>query len=159
VSGPNRARRWLAGAARCRLVGTEEGRAIVEFVFLGVLLLLPLTYLVTATARIQAASFSASLASREAGRAFVTGESDSDAHVRAHAAAALAFADFDFTEGATMAVTCDGAPCLRPQGTVTAVATIEVRLPLVPDFLASHVPSSVTVSSTSVSTVDRFVAR
>jgi hypothetical protein len=41
---------------------------------------------------------------------------------------------------------------------VTAIATITVPLPLVPDFIADHVPSSVTVSSTHVSTVDRFVA-
>jgi hypothetical protein len=36
---------------------------------------------------------------------------------------------------------------------------IEVPLPLVPDFIADHVPSSVSVSSTHVSSVDRFVAR
>ena len=39
----------------------DEGRAIVEFIFLGVLLLLPLVYLVLTAARLQAASFSASL--------------------------------------------------------------------------------------------------
>ena len=37
----------------------DEGRAIVEFIFLGMLLLLPLVYLVLTAARLQAASFSA----------------------------------------------------------------------------------------------------
>ena len=159
------AERLLARAARCgarrdhRRVGADDGRAILEFIFLGILLLLPLTYLVLTAARIQAASFSASLAGREAGRAFVTAQSDDEGLVRARAAAALAFGDFSFGQGAAVAVTCDGQPCLRPEGSVTSVATIEVQLPLVPDFIADHVPSSVTVTSTHVASVDRFVAR
>lgn len=139
--------------------GVDEGRAILEFIFLGLLLLLPLTYLVLTAARLQAASFSASLAGREAGRAFVTARSDDDGLARARAAAALAFSDFSFDEGATVGVTCDGSPCLRPDGSVTSTATIEVRLPLVPDFIAARVPASVTITSTHVASVDRFVAR
>jgi hypothetical protein len=137
----------------------DDGRAIIEFVVLGLLLLLPLTYLVLMVARVQAASFSASLAGREAGRAFVTAASDDDGFTRANAAASLAFADFDFDEGSTMTVTCDGSPCLRPGGVITSTATIEVALPLVPDFIAAHVPASVTISSTHVATVDRFAAQ
>jgi hypothetical protein len=136
----------------------DEGRAIVEFIFLGILLLLPLTYLVLTAARLQAASFSASLAGREAGRAFVTAPSDEEGLARARAAASLAFGDFAFDDGAGVAVTCDGTPCLRPEGAVTSVATIEVPLPLVPDFIGAHVPSSVTITSTHVASVDRFVA-
>jgi hypothetical protein len=137
----------------------DDGRAIVEFVFLGVLMLLPLLYLVLTAARIQAASFSASLASREAGRAFVTGRDDADAAERAQAAAGLAFADFAFDRGASVEVACDGSPCLRPDGLVTARSSIAVQLPLIPDFIASRVPSAVTISSTHVQAVDRFVAR
>jgi hypothetical protein len=124
-----------------------------------VLVLLPLTYLVLTVARIQAASFSASLAAREAGRAFVTAASEEDGLARARSAAALAFADFDFGADAQVAVTCDRTPCLRPQGVVSSTATIAVRLPLVPDLVADRVPSTVTVSSTTITTVDRFVAR
>ncbi|CAN7453922.1 pilus assembly protein [Terrabacter sp. LjRoot27] len=137
----------------------EAGRAILEFIFLGILLLLPLTYLVLTAARLQAASFSASLAGREAGRAFVTAPSDDDGYARARAAAQLAFADFSFEDGAAVSVMCDGSPCLRPDGTVTSTASIEVQLPLVPDFIAAHVPASVTITSTHVASVDRFVAR
>lgn len=149
----------LAHRRRDRRALADDGRAIIEFIFLGVLLLLPLTYLVLTAARVQAASFSASLAGREAGRAFVTARSDDEGLARARAAASLAFGDFSFDEGAGIAVTCDGTPCLRPEGAVTSVATIEVQLPLVPDFIADHVPSSVTVTSTHVASVDRFVAR
>jgi hypothetical protein len=146
-----------AGAGRPAAI--EAGRAILEFIFLGLLLLLPLTYLVLTAARLQAASFSASLAGREAGRAFVTATSDDDGYARARAAALLAFTDFSFEERAAVAVTCDGSPCLRPDGTITSTASIEVQLPLVPDFIAARVPASVTVTSTHVASVDRFVAR
>jgi hypothetical protein len=132
---------------------------VVEFIFLGILLLLPLLYLVLTMARLQAASFSVSLAGREAGRAFVTATRDGDGYARASAAAHLAFEDFGFTQDATISLTCDGSPCLRAEGLVRAEARIEVALPLVPDFIADHVPSSVSVSSTHVSSVDRFVAR
>jgi hypothetical protein len=42
---------------------------------------------------------------------------------------------------------------------VTSTATIVVQLPLIPDFVSDHVPASVTISSTHVASVDRFVAR
>ena len=139
--------------------GFDEGRAIVEFIFLGVLLLLPLVYLVLTAARLQAAAFSASLAGREAGRAFVTAATDGDGMARAQGAASLAFEDFAFSDGASLAVGCDGSPCLRPEGVVTSTATIVVQLPLVPDFIADHVPAAVTITSTHVASVDRFVGR
>lgn len=137
----------------------DDGRAIVEFIVLGIGLLLPLVYLVLTAARIQAGAFSASLAGREAGRAFVTAASDAEAESRARTAASLAFSDFAFDRGTGLELRCDGSPCLRPGGQVTATASITVQLPLVPDFIAEHVPSSVTVSSSHVSSVDSFVAR
>ena len=89
----------------------------------------------------------------------MTGASDGEALGRARSAASLAFEDFAFTEGAALAVACDGSPCLRPEGVVTSTATIVVQLPLIPDFVTDHVPASVTISSTHVASVDRFVAR
>ena len=137
----------------------DDGRAIVEFIVLGIGLLLPLVYLVLTAARIQAGAFSASLAGREAGRAFVTATTDAEAEGRARSAAALAFGDFAFDRGTRLELSCDADPCLRPGGQVTATASITVQLPLVPDFLADHVPSSVTLSSTHVAAVDTYVAR
>lgn len=141
------------------MTGREEGRAVVEFIFLGVLLLVPLTYLVLTVARLQAGAFAVSLAGREAGRAFVTAPSDGDAEARARAAAALAFGDFAFDRGTELRLACDGVPCLRPEGTVAATARVAVELPLLPDFLADRLPSSITISSTHVQTVDRFASR
>ncbi|MGB8386070.1 MAG: pilus assembly protein [Dermatophilaceae bacterium] len=147
--------RW----SRLRRVPRDGGRAIVEFVFLGVLVLVPLIYLVVTVGRIQAAAFSATSAAREAGRAFTTSEGEGAAFSRARAAAALSFEDFGFAEGTRVDLECDGTPCLRPDARVTVTASVSVPLPLVPAFLDGALPLSVPVSSTHVSTVDRFGGR
>ena len=148
---------WLEDDRRCW--GSDEGRAVVEFIFLGVLLLVPLLYLVVTVAQVQAASFSAALAGREAGRAFVTAADDADAAARAEAAAALAFEDYGFGDTGRVELACDGDPCLRAGGTVTVRTSIAVELPLVPDVVSDRLPAAVTVSSTHVQAMDRFVAR
>jgi len=131
----------------------------VEFVFLGVLVLVPLIYLVITVGRIQAAAFSATTAAREAGRAFTTSSTEGEAAPRARAAAALSFGDFGFPDSSQLELSCDGTPCLRPDARVTATASVTVALPLVPAFLEGALPLSVPVSSTHVSTVDRFGGR
>ena len=149
----------VAGASRLRRMvdrahGEERGSAVVEFVFLTVVVLVPLIYLVLTVARVQAGTYAVAQAAREAGRAYVTSEAAESAPERAHAAAGIAFADFGF-DGA-LEIGCDGAPCLRPEGRVTTRTEVSVPLPLVPDFARALVPLQIPVSSTSVSTVDRF---
>lgn len=132
----------------------EQGSAIVEFVFLTVVVLIPLIYLVLTVGRIQAGTYAVTQAAREAGRAYVTAEAGEYAPARAHAAAQIAFADFGFD--GELGLACDGLPCLRPEGRITTRAVVSVPLPLVPDFARAVVPLQIPVSSTSVATVDRF---
>ncbi|GGL28493.1 pilus assembly protein [Phycicoccus endophyticus] len=141
---------------RQRLQREESGSAVVELVTLGVLLLLPLVYLVLMLARVQAGAYAVSQASREAGRAYVTARSGEDATGRAEAAAYVAFLDQRFEDTGTLRIECDGAPCLRPDGRVGTTATVQVPLPLLPAFLEDVLPLSVPVSASHVSTVDRF---
>ena len=135
----------------------ERGSAVVEFVFLTVLLLLPLFYLVMTVSRVQAGSYAASTAAREAGRAYVTARDQGSAGDRAHAAARVAFEDQGFGPGdARLAMTCDGTPCLRPEGRVEVTTTVVVPLPLVPSFARRVVPLDVPVTASHVAVVDRF---
>ncbi len=134
----------------------ERGSAIVEFVVLGVLLLVPLVYLVLVLARVQAGAFAVAQASREAGRAFVTATDGRAAEARARAAAQISFEDHDLADSARLTLACDGSPCLRPGGRVSATATVTVPLPLVPAFAREVAPLTVPVTATHVSTVDRF---
>ncbi len=139
-----------------RRLRDESGSAVVEFVTLGVVLLIPLVYLVMFMGRLQAGSYAVAAAAREAGRAYVSAADPASAPGRAQAAARLSFEDQGFTRETSLAVTCDGSPCLRPEGRVSATARVVVPLPLVPGFVRSLVPLQVPVSATHVSTVDRF---
>ncbi len=128
----------------------------IEVAFLLVLLVVPLFYLVGTLGRVQAGAYAASAAAREAGRAFVTAEDVGSAQVRAHAAAGLVVDAHGFGPGdASIVLTCSGE-CLAPGGQVLVETTVRVPLPLVPDFMRGRVPSSVSLSSQHVSTVDAF---
>lgn len=152
-------RRRGLGPRRSLGGGGEAGSAVVEFVVLAVLLMVPLLYLVLALARVQAGAFGVSMAAREAGRAYVTAESADTAAPRARAAAGLALADqgFDVRE-AGLTLSCDGNPCLRPDGRVRVTASVTVPLPLVPSFARDVVPLEVPLTASHVAVVDRFRA-
>ncbi len=139
-----------------RVPRDERGTAVVEFVVLAVLMLIPLIYLVMMMARLQAGSFAVSQAAREAGRAYVTAESGEAAPGRAQAAARIAFLDHSFEDNGRLSIACDGSPCLRPDGRVETTATVRVPLPLIPAFVREVVPMSLPVSASHLSTVDRF---
>jgi Flp pilus assembly protein TadG len=137
-------------------VREERGSAVVEFVVLAVLMLIPLVYLVMMLARVQAGSYAVSQAAREAGRAYVTADVGELAGARAEAAARIAFLDHSFETTGGLTIACDGSPCLRPDGHVQTTATVRVPLPLVPSFVREVIPLSVPVSASHLSTVDRF---
>ena len=148
-----RGRRWLASIDR------ESGTAVVEFVTLGVLLLVPVIYLVLVLGRIQAAAFAAEGAAREAGRVFVTAPDDEAAEQRAQAAVLLALRDqgFDDVDPAqSIAVTCESSPCLQPESRVRVDVQIDVVLPGVPAFVDAVVSTHVPVRAHAVAVVDRF---
>ena len=150
---------WLTAFARGVRGGhrSERGSAVVEFVFLTVLLMVPLFYLVMTVSRVQAGSYAASTAAREAGRAYVTAVDEASAGARAEAAARLAFEDQGFNaDESGLSMRCDGTPCLRPDGRVEMTATVVVPLPLVPSFARRVVPLEVPISASHVGVVDRF---
>lgn len=135
----------------------EEGSAVVEFVALAVLLLIPIIYLILTVGRLQAASYAVSTAAREAARAYVTAPPGAAPQARADAAARLSFGDHGFEDG-RITVRCAASPCLTPDARVDVDADIDVQLPLLPGFLADAIPASVRVTATHGATVDRFRA-
>jgi hypothetical protein len=128
----------------------------VEFVFLAVLLMVPLFYLVMLLARLQAGAYAVSGAAREAGRAYTTARVPAQAPARAEAAAGVAFSDQGFDGLGAVTIACAGDPCLRPDGRVVVTARVTVPLPLVPSVFAGVLPTSIPISATHVATVDRF---
>ena len=143
---------------RSRLHPDDAGNAIVEFVFLAVLLMVPLVYVLITVFRVQAGAYAASSAARESGRVFVTASSVDVAAERAYAAGRIVMRDSGLTlDDDDLRITCSSDPCLAPGSTVTVVVTHRVELPLVPRVLG-RAPGSVRVSSEHVEVVDRYRA-
>ena len=134
----------------------DAGNALVEFCVLGVLMLVPVVYLVLVLGRVEAAAFAAQRAAREAGRAFVTADDVGQARSRADAAAALALADHGLQGQGRIAIDCERADCLSPDGRVTVSAEVDVALPGVPRLLERAFPTRLEVTAQQVSVVDRF---
>lgn len=133
----------------------ESGSAVVEFVFLGVLLLVPIVYLVLTVGQVQGGSFAVVGAADQASKVFVDGRTPQEADARARAAALLALEDFGFEEGqASVDIACD-EECLTPGSTVTVVVRLSVPLPLVPSIGGSRT-SVATVDAEATQIVERF---
>jgi len=140
----------------------DDGTAILEFVSLVVIVVIPLTYLILTAFDVQRAAFGTSSAAREAGRVFVLGSGTVDAEHRARVAAGIVLADQSIRLGAaedtSLQVACSAQPCLTPGASVTVTVTSRVQLPLVPAFLSRIVPVSVPVSSRYEQVVDSYLA-
>lgn len=127
----------------------ERGSAIVEFVFVAVVVFLPLVYLVAGFSAVQRGVFAADAAAREAGRAMGEAPDPATGAARAEAAAALAVADqsVDATDvrvafvpaGVTCTATNGGyRPSLSPGEEFGVCVTVTVRVPLLPDFVDAN---------------------
>ncbi|WP_231554536.1 hypothetical protein [Arthrobacter sp. L77] len=138
-----------------RPLGAESGSAVVEFVFLGVLLLVPVVYLVLTVGQLQGGSFAVVGAADQAAKVYVDATTPQEADARAREAARIALADFGFgPEQAVVDIACSDQ-CLTPGTTVTVVVRLDVPLPLIPAIAGTH-PSAATVDATSTQIVERF---
>lgn len=138
--------------------GTEEGSAAVEFLAVSLLLLVPIVYVILTFSAVQAATYAAESAAREAGRIYSRADTQPAAERYALLATTLAFSDhgIDVSPREVLTVRCEETPCLTPGGAVHIQVNVDVPLPLLPDFLIDRVAASVTVSADTVATVDRF---
>ena len=129
----------LAGARGQR---GEDGTALVEFVWLAILLIVPMLYIVLAAFDTQRAAYAASAAARSAGRAFVTAPDQASAYARAKAAVRLAYADQRIDRVPAVRITCRPRPrdCLSPGSVVIARVHSSVDLPLMPAALGGNTP-------------------
>lgn len=137
----------------------DDGSASLEFITTGMILLVPLVYLVLAMASIQGGALAVEGAARQAVRVFV--QSADAAHAEASAERAIQFALADYgidASEASVAVSCSPDPgdCLTRRGFVTISVSVSVALPLIPPVLQLHVPFSVPLQATATQQVSRF---
>ena len=122
-----------------RVLGHEEaGTALVEFVWLAVLLMVPLVYVVLTASSLQRAAFGVTEAARDGGRAYATAGSDPVGERRAEQAIALALHDEGVSWSPTGRVIRCGACDYSPGSSFTVSLSTRVKLPLLPGWMCGR---------------------
>jgi Flp pilus assembly protein TadG len=147
-----------------RRLREEHGSALVEFVFIALVVFVPLVYLVAGFSAVQRGVFASTAAAREAGRALGTAPDLASGQPRAQRAVELAVQDqsVDVTDvrlayapaGAGCGTAGSYQPMLTPGEKFSVCVTVTVRIPLLPDFIDSN-----TATGQFVVDRDRYVDR
>lgn len=141
-----------------RRSAADDGSASIEFLTAGLLLLVPIIYLVILVAAVQSAALATEGAARQAARVFVqapTVEAGEQAAVRA---LALALEDHAVNAETRITIACapDPADCLARRSWVTVTIDARVPLPLVPSILDLAAPAAVPLEASATQRVSRF---
>jgi hypothetical protein len=114
----------------------------VEIVWLGVLLLVPLLWIVLSVFEVQRGAFATTSAARSAARAYALADSDAAGREQAQAAIRQAMADQGGDDQSfTFDVSCGGGDCHAPGAVITVQVWSGVQLPLLPAVLGGDAPS------------------
>lgn len=136
----------------------ETGSAALEFIGLGVILLVPLVYLVLALGAIQGQMLGVESAARHMARTMSAAVDGADASARADAAVRSAIEEYGMDPGSVAVdIRCapSGAACPSAGATVVVTITAKVALPLVPSVFGLDRVGSVPVQSSSAYKVSR----
>ena len=146
-----RPRRWSD-------LGADDGSASIEFITVGLLLTLPLVYLILTLSSIQAAVLATEGAARHSARSVTLADSHAAGLGAADAAIAVALADVGL-EASAVSVVCSPNPsnCVTPGGVVTVVVATSVPLPLAPPVLGLDVGLAIPIEAASSMPVSVFV--
>jgi Flp pilus assembly protein TadG len=133
---------------RLGMVRDERGSALVEFVFIALVVFVPLVYIVAGFSAVQRGVFASTAAAREAGRAIGTAPDAESGRVRAERAAQLAVEDQSVQATdvrvayAPAGASCEAAggytPTLAPGEEFSVCVTVTVRIPLLPEFIDAN---------------------
>jgi Flp pilus assembly protein TadG len=128
---------------------------MLEFVYLSLLLMIPLFYALLAVFQIQGAAFAVTEAARQAGRAFARADTPDQGFARASKAVELALKDQGVAGTVVPAFTCDPSPCDLTSGQRVEVrVSYTVSLPFLGTLLGKQ--AGVPVTGSHVEYVDRF---
>ena len=135
----------------------ERGSAVVEFTFLGLLLMVPVVYFIITVGQIQGGSFAVVGAADQAAKVFVAQPDASKGRAAAEQAAMVALADYGHPAGnARIEVRCDsGGDCTAAGSAVTVTVRLTVPLPFVPFGEALRLDAG-ELSASATQVVGRF---
>jgi len=135
----------------------DSGSASLEFVTVGMILLLPLVYLVLAVSSIQAGAFAAEGAARQAARVFVQARDVASARAAAQRAVEFAMADHGVDpQAVAVGIECSEPACLSRRAFVSVTIQLSVPLPLVPPVIVGDFPLAVPLQASATQQVSRF---
>lgn len=152
-----RARVWterLRGA-----VHSDDGSAPVEFITVGLLLLVPLVYLVIALGALQSGALGVESGARHIARTIAQSADGADAAARADAVLRTTVTEYGLDPSSVeLEVSCTpvATPCPAAGETVVVTVSARVRLPLVPAVLGLDRVASVGVEASAGQKVSRF---
>ena len=139
--------------------GSERGSAPLEFIVVGLLLLVPLVYLITSLGLIQSHALGVESGARHMARAIAMAPDAATADARAGAILRTTADEYGIdASGIDVRFACTpaGAACPRAGATMIVTVAARVPLPLVPPVLGLDRIASVPVSATAVHKVSRF---
>jgi len=150
-------RDWKPVDPRWRPTG-DRGSASLEFITAGLILLVPLVYLVLAMSVLQGGAFAVEGAARQAARVYVQAPTVGEAEARAERAVLVGLADYGIDAAdAEVSISCaGGGVCLSRRSVVTVTVRVVVDLPFVPAVITRSNGGSVPLEATATQTVSRF---
>ncbi len=144
---------------RSSLSTDERGSAPLEFILGGLLLLVPLVYLVVALGLLQGHALGAEAGARHLARAVATSAGAAEADVRADAVIDAIIDEYGMDAASVdVGIACLPSAGACPDAGVTLIVTIRSRvaLPLVPAVLGLDRLGSVPIEATAVQKMSRF---
>ncbi|WAA64911.1 TadE family protein [Microbacterium oxydans] len=142
-----------------RSASDEEGSAALEFIAVGVILLVPLVYLVIALGTIQEQTLGTEAAARHMARVIAEAPDASSASARSDAVLAAVVEEYGLDAAAvdvSLSCTPAGAGCPSAGATILVTVATRVRLPLMPEMLGLDRPTAVPVQADAVQKMSRL---
>ena len=137
----------------------EAGSAALEFIVVGMLLLVPLVYLIVALGQIQGQSLGAEAGARHIARAVSTASGTDSARVSADRILRSVVDEYGLdARSVSVSMHCLPAGAACPQAGATVVVTVQTRvvLPLVPPVLGLDQLAGIPVEASAAQKISRF---
>lgn len=146
-------RRWS------RWVTDEEGSAALEFITVGLILLVPLVYLIAALGVIQEQTLGIEAAARHTARVISLAPDAESAAARGEQVLAGIVEEYGLDPDAVdVALTCvpAGAECPAAGATITVTVATRVTLPLMPSLFGLDRSTAIPVEAAAVQKISRL---
>lgn len=137
----------------------DDGSAALEFITVGVILLVPLAYLIITLGTVQQAMLGAEAAARHTARVIGQAENAADAADRGDAVLASVIDEYDLNAAdVDVSVTCTpaGADCPRSGATVVVTVSTRVSLPFVPEIFGLDRATQIPLEAAAAQKVSRL---